>query len=112
MTKAEQLRKNGKFRKKSVKDGKYLADLHLMNLTCIVCDCAPIELHHVYSNLHGVERSDHLVIPLCPAHHRGYECSPHGNKGEFKNLFTFEELLYLAEEIRRKYLSQKSFIYN
>lgn len=108
MTKSEQLRKNGSLRKKSVKDSKYLANLHQMDLKCIVCGCRGIELHHVYSNLHSVERSDHLVVSLCSAHHRGSECSPHGNKGEFKKIFTFEELLYLAEKIRKNYLLQNN----
>ena len=78
LSKAKQLSKNGKMRKKSVKDVKYLSDLHSIGLSCIVCGSNRIELHHVYSVLHGVERSDHRVIPLCVGCHRTNNYSAHG----------------------------------
>jgi hypothetical protein len=44
------------------------------NLGCILCKTVldikdtPAEIHHVFDT---ADRSDFLVLPLCPAHHRG-----------------------------------------
>jgi len=92
------LYKNGKLRKECVKNKDYLTWIHSSNQSCIVCGSHHIEAHHVYSTLHGVERSDLLIVCLCSEHHRGSKCSPHCNKGEFKKLFTFDELVELAEK--------------
>lgn len=103
MTKKDQLFKNGKLRKKTIKDRNYLAWIHSSNKRCIVCNDAIIEAHHVYSNLHGIERSDHLIVCLCSEHHRGSKCSPHGNKGSFGRLFSFEQLLHFANKNFKEY---------
>ena len=94
----QKLYKNGKLRKNTVKDRDYLTWIHSSNQSCIVCGSPHIEAHHVYSVLHSVERSDLLIVCLCAEHHRGSKCSPHGNKGEFKKLFSFNELMAMAEK--------------
>ena len=102
MTKKQQLFKNGKLRKQTIKDKDYLVWIH-KNKACIVCGDWNIEAHHVYSNLHNVERCDRLIVALCAEHHRGSKCSPHGNKGEFAKLFSFDALMQMAHENFKEY---------
>lgn len=102
LSKKEQTRKNGKLRKQTIKDRNYLAWIH-KNKACIVCGDWSIEAHHVYSNLHSVERSDRLIVALCAEHHRGSKCSPHGNKGAFEKRFSFDVLMQMANDNLKEY---------
>lgn len=103
-SKKDQLRKSGKMKEQGAEDRKYLGDLKEMTLHCIVCGCNNTELHHVYSVVHGIKRSDHRVVPLCAEHHRGAKCSPHGGKEAFYSIFSLNDLIMLADIIRARYL--------
>lgn len=110
LTKKDQLNKNGKFRKECVKDSKYLSYLHSIDLKCIVCGSSHIELHHCHSPLREIEKTDHRVAPLCSEHHKGSECSPHGGKKSFYDIFSFEDLIVIADRLYENYLEQKNKI--
>lgn len=106
MTKKEQTLKNEKLRNKTVNDSQYLDRMKNVDFKCLLCSENGNELHHVYSNIKGIARNDHLIIPLCSEHHRGKECSPHVGKEAFYKIFSFEELVVIAEHIYQNYLKE------
>ncbi len=47
-------------------------------LSCMACDCSPVEVHHVrHDGRAGISRNHRLVIPLCSACHRTGENAVH-----------------------------------
>ena len=104
-SKEHQLYKNKE--KEVLKDSQYLNYLKSMTLHCIVCGYAETELHHVYSVLHGIKRSDRRVIPLCTDHHRGSKCSPHGGRKEFLELYPLDDQIKISDYLYKKYKDEK-----
>jgi hypothetical protein len=71
-------------------------------LDCLLCGTRPVELHHIREGQGASQRAqDTLVLPLCPACHRG----PNGFHGLGKKGFYMrykrDELDLLAETIKR-----------
>ena len=72
-------------------------------IACLICDkCglgnSPAEVHHIGDS---AERSDWLVVPLCPTHHRG-SLGFHGlGEREFNRKYATSEIQLLAETIKR-----------
>lgn len=95
--------------KEVLKDNQYLNELKTMTLNCIVCGSSDTELHHVYSVLHGIKRSDRRVIALCTDHHRGEKCSPHGGRKAFSELFSLGEQIEIADYLYKKYEEEKNY---
>lgn len=67
---------------------------------CILCkrlgEDSPAELHHVFDS---AARSDFLVIPLCPYHHRGGGGFHTLGQGAFERQYKTTEANLLAETI-------------
>ena len=76
----------------------------IAELGCSLCrhqgnEGTPAELHHIRR---AGRRSDALVIPLCPYHHRGSNTSNHGmgrKRFEREYAITEEELLEQTKEL-------------
>ena len=73
-------------------------------LPCLVCQRAPVQVHHVVGRIHGgrLSKSHRLVTPLCPIHHDvqwGPRESVHalGHRGFYKNYGI--DLLHEAETL-------------
>jgi hypothetical protein len=101
-SKKDQTKKNKD--KEVLKDTQYLNHLKSMTLNCVVCGSDKTELHHVYSVLHRIKRSDRRVIPLCQEHHTGNKCSPHGGRKEFESILTLEDQIVLAMKLYDLYI--------
>ena len=71
-------------------------------LGCVLCRLildlrTPAEIHHVFDS---AARSDYLVVPLCPEHHRG-KTGFHGlGQRAFEMRYKTTEYHLLAETIR------------
>lgn len=72
------------------------------SLGCVLCRLVwdlrtPAEIHHVFDS---AARSDWLVVPLCPEHHRG-KTGFHGlGQRAFERRYKTTEAHLLAETIR------------
>ena len=80
---------------KGYKDENYLSYMHNSNKRCLVCNSDVIELHHLRFNS-IVGRDDKYIVPLCPEHHRGSFCSPHGSPARFYDTISKKELMQKA----------------
>ena len=78
----------------------------LREIGCIACQmlgepATPPQIHHLFD---AHERTDWLVVPLCPGHHqsRGTVLGFHpGGEKRFRNAYGFGEKEMLAETIKR-----------
>jgi hypothetical protein len=105
LTKAQQLKRNGRLKPKPFKDKEYLSWLHNQGLICLVCGSKRIELHHLDSGSRG--RADNKCVPLCADHHRG-RFSPHGpDAKEFHDAIGKETLESIASQLFEKYKESK-----
>lgn len=71
-------------------------------LPCILCGAQPVEVHHIREGQGAAQRAqDTLVLPLCPACHRG----PNGfhglGKRGFYAKYRLDELDLLAATLER-----------
>jgi len=100
-TKSEQLRWHKRKRRGEIIDPDHL--VRVREMPCLVCGARPSEAHHVLIKGMGGRNptNDHMVVPLCPAHHRG-AYSPHGRDADqFYRRFGRAELRRIAEAIWR-----------
>lgn len=86
---------------KTVKASDWLD--RVAGLGCIVCHhvghgYTPAEIHHIGDS---AERSDYLVIPACPEHHRG-ATGFHGlGEREFNRRYRTSEIALLAKTLEQ-----------
>lgn len=102
LSKAEQLKKNGRIKKPVYKNKEYLEWIHTK--PCIVCGTLPVHAHHVSQGIGN--RADDTCVPLCQEHHQG-KWSTHGfDSAMFYGVYPKEELLRIAKELHREWKNE------